>query len=250
MDIDSIHEYCDRWCARCSFTTRCRVYAMLDVDEPDPEAGEAQNAEFLAKLQSMIAETLDKLAAEAKRRGIDLSVPDPEADALLEEEQAKAAAVENHDLVRSARAYGDQVTAWFQKYQPLFQEKEEILESLFRMELPGTDTSAVAAEIRDALEVIQWYQYQIYMKLTRALTLSEADGTQTPPRDSDGSAKVALIALDRSIGAWSRLRDHVQVDRDGILDVLVHLDRLRRETERTFPEARSFIRPGFDTAGK
>ena len=32
-----------------------------------------------------------------------------------------------------------------------------------------------------------------------------------------------------------------------ILTMLLHLDRLRRAVEKEFPEARSFIRPGFDT---
>ena len=32
----------------------------------------------------------------------------------------------------------------------------------------------------------------------------------------------------------------------GILDVLVHLTRLRRRTGEVFPDARAFVRPGFD----
>jgi len=30
------------------------------------------------------------------------------------------------------------------------------------------------------------------------------------------------------------------------LDILVHLDRLRRKTEELFSDARAFVRPGFD----
>jgi hypothetical protein len=67
-------------------------------------------------------------------------------------------------------------------------------------------------------------------------------------RDSDGSAKVALIAIDRSIAAWGAMRNHFPEQEDTILDLLVHLDRLRRKIEKTFPDARAFVRPGFDTA--
>lgn len=66
------------------------------------------------------------------------------------------------------------------------------------------------------------------------------------PRDSDGSAKVALIAIDRSIAAWGVMRKHFPERENNMLDILVHLDRLRKGVEKTFPNARAFIRPGFD----
>ena len=66
------------------------------------------------------------------------------------------------------------------------------------------------------------------------------------PRDSDGSAKVALLGIDRSLVAWTRMRQHFPKRADNILDILVDLERLRRLTEKTFPNARAFKRPGFD----
>ena len=60
------------------------------------------------------------------------------------------------------------------------------------------------------------------------------------------SAKVALIAIDRSIAAWGQIYKHFPEHTNDILDILVHLDRLRRKTETTFPNARAFVRPGFD----
>ena len=35
-------------------------------------------------------------------------------------------------------------------------------------------------------------------------------------------------------------------DADSLIDTLAHLDRLRREVEARFPDARAFKRPGFD----
>jgi hypothetical protein len=66
------------------------------------------------------------------------------------------------------------------------------------------------------------------------------------PKDSDGSAKVALIAIDRSMAAWGHMLKHFPGHRDQILSIIMHLDRLRRRVEKIFPEARNFIRPGFD----
>ncbi len=66
------------------------------------------------------------------------------------------------------------------------------------------------------------------------------------PKDSDGSAKIALIATDRSISAWGKLLKHLPKSEDEILEILVLLERLRNMTEKEFPDARKFVRPGFD----
>lgn len=42
--IPGIHNYCDRWCERCYFTSRCRVYEKLD--ESDTEANDINNKQF------------------------------------------------------------------------------------------------------------------------------------------------------------------------------------------------------------
>jgi len=50
----------------------------------------------------------------------------------------------------------------------------------------------------------------------------------------------------RSIGASGKLHEHFPERTDSILDILVHLDRLRRRVEQLYPQARNFKRPGFD----
>jgi hypothetical protein len=125
--------------------------------------------------------------------------------------------------------------------------EENELNAALRMELPGTNPEGQAAGIIDAVEVIRWYQFQIYVKLMRALDRDEEDDSGEYPSDSDGSAKVALIGIDRSMAAWGVLRNLLQPEKDPLLDFLLHLDRLRRRTEQTFPKARAFLRPGFDT---
>ena len=97
--------------------------------------------------------------------------------------------------------------------------------------------------------MFRWYQHQIYVKLMRAVRgslVEQEESLDEFAKDSDGSAKVALIAIDRSLAAWGALRSHFPLLLNDILDVVVHLDQLRREVERIFPDARAFIRPGFD----
>ena len=57
-----------------------------------------------------------------------------------------------------------------------------------------------ADSIKNALEVIRWYQHQIYVKLKRAFIHDDLDEEENLvlQSDADGSAKVSLIGMDRS----------------------------------------------------
>ena len=92
-------------------------------------------------------------------------------------------------------------------------------------------------------------RYFIYVKLVRAIkgTLDETvEPYEEYAKDSNGSAKIALIAIDRSVAAWGKIYEHFDENEAEILDMLVLLDRLRRKTEAVFPIAREFHRAGFD----
>ena len=99
--------------------------------------------------------------------------------------------------------------------------------------------------------MIQWYQYQIAVKLMRALSCRSDGWEDEPemaefPKDSDGSAKVALIGIDRSIAAWRLVQLSLPDRVDSIVPLILQLERLRKRVENSFPEARGFVRPGFD----
>ena len=64
-------------------------------------------------------------------------------------------------------------------------------------------------------------------------------------KDSDGSAKVALIGMNRSIAAWGDVRGLFPLQGDLALRIMIHLETLRRKIEKAFPNARDFIRSGF-----
>lgn len=167
-----------------------------------------------------------------------------------------------HPLVVEATAYTTCVSEWFKAHRNLLGTKAEELVSHLKMGLPGTDPEKAAAELADAVAVVQWYHMFIGVKLARAVGWEE-DALEFPVEededpewraghdeavrtDSLGSAKVALIGIDRSLVALTRLREHFPDEADAIIDLLLQLDRLRRHTEVAFPDARRFVRPGFD----
>jgi len=101
-----------------------------------------------------------------------------------------------------------------------------------------------------ALAVVQWDLSLIPAKISRALdgrdeypdgAPFEAGAVQS---DWNGSAKVALISIERSEQAW---RDGAAELRDEAATVLADtLAGLRRMMRAEFPRAMEFRRPGFD----
>ncbi len=246
--IPGIYNYCDRWCERCSFTSRCLTYAIDAEDNNDSAARDLNNKAFWERLHAIFRQTAEMLNKLAEQMGIDLTSLDKES--LSESVSHQIDEADNHELVRASRQYIKMADEWFESEFSLFEQKEDELNSLLGIGIDETRIHSEADSIRDMVEVIRWYQHQIYVKLKRAFIrddfIDEEWRDAFLQSDSDGSAKVALIGIDRSIGAWGKLREHFPERTDSILDILVHVDRLRRRVEQLFPEARNFKRPGFD----
>ena len=98
----------------------------------------------------------------------------------------------------------------------------------------------------DALEVVYFYNFFISAKIYRALSIEDYYEKDEIQSDSNGSAKIALIAVDRLIAAWSLLMEKMTDHEDEILKFLIGLAEIRKQAEITFPLARNFVRPGFD----
>jgi hypothetical protein len=93
----------------------------------------------------------------------------------------------------------------------------------------------------------------IHSKLYRALKGRDSyafDGIDGPvaQQDWNGSAKVALISLERSSAAWLTIAQST-VD-ETPREIAAQLRNLQRAVEREFPDAWSFVRPGFDEIGR
>lgn len=245
--IPGIYNYCDRWCERCAFTSRCANYAIGEEDSLAPEERDVRNERFWTHLREVFRVTLEMLGDLARQHGVDLDALDTEEEA--EAEQQIFEATHQHPCVRSAARYAEMVEAWFDSSKPLWAAKGEELALEARLELPGARPEEEAAALGDAVEVIRWYEPQIQVKLARAVSGALEEnrlGLETFAKDSGGSAKVALLGMDRSIAAWGTLLGQFPQREREVLELLVRLAQLRRKTEAVFPDARAFVRPGFD----
>ncbi len=245
--IPGIYNYCDRWCERCSFTSRCLNYAMQEEKMDDVGSSDIKSEAFWKKFEESLTLAMEMVQEIAEEQGIDLNDIDEE-EAIRKHEKARGVAA-SHELSRSAEKYSRIVDAWFKKNQAIFRQRERDLKTELSIGLEQKKLIDEAKSIVDATEVIGWYQHQIHVKIMRALTNPEIDEEfeDEIQNDANGSVKVALLGMDRSIAAWARLIEHFPDQSDAILDILLCLDRLRKKAEKAFPNARNFKRPGFDT---
>ncbi len=267
--ITGIYNYCDYWCDRCAFTRRCRNYAdgptakRLQA-EGRAEDRDAVNQSFWNDLAARLrdATIFGKMAEYAADEGDEADAwdagalddaADREIDAAME---ARDRAVGAHPLTHLSRDYMMRTAQWLK-------EADADLKSLAAEWLAQagarydeTDYEEAAREVGDLIEVVDWYHTLIPPKLARAIgNLAEpvcGDGeyariiSESRLSDANGSGKVALIAVERSIAAWLRLRELLPRQEDAILALLVLLGRLQRGIRAAIPGAESFKRPGFD----
>ena len=227
--ISGVYNYCDRWCERCPLTSRCLVYASEQEDNDMFENHDIRNEAFWKKLGNIFQDTREMIAEWARNAGDDVSgltglcVASEDDDVCS---KRRRQLVDHHPLTKAGKKYANAASDWFREFDQIIEISD--------------------LGVNDAREVIQWYQYQIAVKTIRALSGRNEELETDSCKDSDGSAKVALVGIDRSIAAWRMMQLSLPEREESIVPLILQLDRLRRRLENSFPEARDFMRPGFD----
>lgn len=247
-NISGIHNYCDRWCERCIYTSKCAVFES--TSKLSSEQLDMDNNEFWDNLSSNFKQTVDLLKKEAEKRGIDFSEIEnyEPSEQEKQNELRKKDFTKNHNITALSRKYS-KLTLAFTKDEVDFPEKVRELVKQGHLGVKSPEQIVeTTAEIADAFEVVQWFMFFIEVKLQRALSgkCDEEEDTFDYPKDSDGSAKIALIAIEKSMAAYAKLHSYFPEQEDTILNALSLLQQIKRVAELEFPNAYNFVRPGFD----
>lgn len=220
--ISGIHNYCDRWCEKCTFTSRCTNFAMhqelfnkrpyLDVD----------NKIFWEELSILMEACSELISESANKHDIDIeNIP-------LEDMPSDEV---KHPLSKLAVIYTKKSAEFIKNTNNSFK---------------NPDTTK-GIKVNEAMEVIAWYSTVIPAKLSRAVNgLTKNDDNASSNPDMNGSAKVALIGIDRSTSALCLVFKESIKNRDEVIDLLSHLSKIKEGIEKLFPSAWDFKRPGFD----
>jgi hypothetical protein len=249
--VSGIYNYCDAWCDRCPFTERCINFAMGErmKEEAERRRSDADNAAFWDRLDAKSQEPAEP-ADSSPEAEEDEEWDEAEFQEYCAREERKHKEAQSRPCARAAWRYTNMVDAWWKAHEA---ELEAALKPLSAEPPAGPaapDPAEDAIQLQDATEVIGWYQHQMWVKLMRALheddDIKELAEELDFPKDSDGSAKVALIGMDRSLAAWADVARLLPAWAESVQPMFDLLVRLRHLVEGEFPDARAFVRAGFD----
>lgn len=256
--IPGIYNYCDQWCARCLLSDRCRIYVNLRRragSAGSPAVGPGVTAQIV---QQGFEDALQLLQRAAVACGVPLQTIEDEAAAQQAAMERRREELKAHRLVRLATQYLLLLAQWFHaEGQTLRARVHEAVAQAKANANPDVDVPALLLELDDHIAVIEHDERVIAAKTWRALhgALERRDRSGEPPTsdaaaaqtDENGSAKVAVLAIDRSLAAWRGIARFHPEAADTIAVIDEWLEELRDGLERSFPLARQFRRPGFDT---
>jgi hypothetical protein len=250
--IENIFAYCDRWCERCAFTSRCRgfvnnenlpVTELLKTDEKNRQFWENVNA-FLPEATTFVKET-------AQKNNLDLTTFD-NIPKQVKFDLFQRKAISNN-VLKSGRQYEDMVDDWLDNQM----ENNCIVAVETRLGGAYKIVSSVISNeeqnfVNDMISVIVRYQLQLYLKISRAyyskgISAEQNDSNKEAATDANGTVKAVLEMIDRSLSAWyvCNTKIHNGSDED-IFQIMVLLTRIKNNLLSDFPESHKFIRPGFD----
>ena len=228
--IRGIHNYCHRWCERCSFTDRCSVFRETRKYERDHPGSDP-----LDQFKDSLEKTMALLAAWCEREGVDFEkLRDGESSDDEPEDETRDLSTGARDidpLLKAARDYGNRAF-----------EIVQALETAERL-------SNWSPEVRSGIDTIAWYSSFILVKVHRALR-GQGDASFDEPilqTDWNLTAKTARMATAESIRAWKIVLEAGKAPADSPLRELVDLlTSIDIDLTNRFPRAMEGVRPGFD----
>ena len=215
--IPGVHHHCDEWCDYCLVTNRCLEFRC--TAEHRRRQGLADGEPTFRRLDEAVAFTRSVAEAEGTST--------PELDALVAEGAERAGLHTADPLAGAALEYARQISIGFAPIAEL------VANAPIRRSGPAPE------------EVLLWYHVRIYFRLVRALVAREGRGPgRNHTEDANGSAKLVLIAIQKSRAAIDQMQAHEPAD--DFTDLMSRLITLERGIEERFPDARTYVRIGLD----
>jgi hypothetical protein len=272
--IPGVYNYCDRWCERCHLTARCRSFAF---EQAITARGDVRKA-FWETFDASISANPEFEALLAEAADDDDEDWSESLGITFGNDDRPFGRAEDEPLAQAALAYGMQARAWLQRHAPrppgeagpspsgLGAKVDDALDvvawyglqigvKLLRAihgeqsltdEFPSPAAEDTVADDSNHDDPFGTVPDEDEFGSDGADDDLRAAAQDTERIDHDGSARVALVGIERSLGAWTQLRDPFPGESAAIRRFQQILARFRVEITRRFPGARLFQSPWFD----
>jgi hypothetical protein len=212
--IVDVSSFCDRWCTRCPFTARCEMFVKSGCDA----------ATTTARIRMALLEQVQMLHTAVEHTQVREHPRESNGE-------PSPAAIGN--LPAGLEEGGPPDPAVIRNSAALHRKKQR------------ARLSANAA-VRLAEETIA--HFALYVPVTSTLCIGTVarEGAGGPQSFAHGWGKAAMLGLDRMKAAWQLLVDTHHYTAKDAAPFLEEIARMQRNLQRAVPNAREFVRPGFD----
>ena len=237
--ISGIYNYCDRWCEKCAYTDKCLSFE-LSKSQPLKEDVSIDNKKFWKDLEKSFKMVKDMLNEYMKDHGIE--PPSDEENEKISLEMKKIDEdINSNPIIKESRSY-TKASGQLLKQNDYFTNE---LNSVGEDE----ESNEKIRKLQDCVEIILFYNSLIYVKLARSLhTYYSVDSDEQIEMEEDKlvSAKIAVVAVERSMLAWHFILENFTKDTNKVADIILHLNKIKQGIEKTIPHVINYKRPYFD----
>lgn len=225
-NISGVYNYCFRWCERCPFTDRCSNYQLLD--ELDEQHHRKKVKRVFERVPTLFTEALSSLKKSCERANYDWAA----IKCDVEKNEVGVSEISLRELDQLSRQFTVALLRWVGEYRDQIKP----------------------AGWEDALEVLQWYGALLSSKTHRAVNSLEEpwpdlpadNSTEGITSDGNGSAKIALLAMARCLGALSVMLEEPGAFEEELLTFTLDILRMQQALRYFYPYANAFERVAFD----
>ncbi|MEM6633994.1 MAG: hypothetical protein AAF694_30240 [Bacteroidota bacterium] len=201
------------------YKVSCQQFASGTISQLGWKAWTTTPKEFWKNIQHSFeaaTEILNNLLAE---RGINLTDVAPD---IWEKREGEISSIHSRawTYLGWAKLYGEKVFLW--------------------EALQAQGNQLVIEEYKEYKSVITYYQHYIFAKLNRVASLHEyhanSQGDEEVEREILLESQKALLAINRSLGAWNFLCSFHKEDLQPIFDLMVLMVRIKYHMLNNFPQ--------------
>ncbi len=253
--IPGIFNYCDRWCERCNYTDRCRLFQseaernirhiLNDEDPNDPEIVMRDVAESLEDAMAM-------LGAQLETEGIskeDLEDDDDEDSKYFVDDfdDESCEVTESGRILKTPHPLAVQSDDFYKKVLDLFNKMR-----FFFAEESG-DAELVNNPLFEQLKILLWYSPQISVKIRMCVgsknkleNEKDEDEVEFEVEMMNVNSRIAFTGMEKCLSSLKNIYDSQPDYHDDLLPLLSEIKKIKVEFEKDFPAVHTFKRPYFD----
>lgn len=220
-------------------TTRCEIF--------DPTENRVKDIAQLPEL-SPLTLVLERLSLWAQQYNLDMPAIDSGSEEFNRRLQKTLSNPRTNETSKLANDYRMKVMDFKSVNKKLIEQAKQSFTTKAEIQANAAESSKLI-ELQNAYDSIVWYELQIPVKISQiyiALAQYQTEPSASIHDSFNGNAKLTLICLEKSIRAWYELQISLPELSTTCFRFIYLLAKIRAYVQSDFPDAMSFIRPGFD----